>query len=49
MTAADIILLTGGLTTAKVLSRGIPDVLVDPIPARKIENEFLLNWEWLLK
>lgn len=46
MTAADIIVTKpGGLTTAEVLSRGIPMVIVDPIPGQEDRNtEFLLNW-----
>jgi len=46
MTAADLIITKpGGLTTAEVLAKGLPMVIVDPLPGQEDRNtEFLLNW-----
>ncbi|MGI6065523.1 MAG: MGDG synthase family glycosyltransferase [Bacillota bacterium] len=46
MSAADLIVTKpGGLTTAEVLAKGLPMVIVDPLPGQEDRNtEFLLNW-----
>jgi len=46
MSAADLIVTKpGGLTTAEVLAKRIPMVIVDPLPGQEYRNtEFLLNW-----
>lgn len=46
MSAADLIVTKpGGLTTAEVLAKGLPMVIVDPLPGQEYRNtEFLLNW-----
>jgi len=51
MAAADLIVTKpGGLTTAEVLARQLPMVIVDPLPGQEDRNtEFLLNWGLAMK
>ncbi|MGI6684943.1 MAG: MGDG synthase family glycosyltransferase [Bacillota bacterium] len=46
MSVADLIITKpGGLTTAEVLAKKLPMVIVDPLPGQEYRNtEFLLNW-----
>ncbi|ATW23934.1 hypothetical protein DCMF_03190 [Candidatus Formimonas warabiya] len=46
MSAADLIITKpGGLTSAEVLAKKLPMVIVDPLPGQEDRNtEFLLNW-----
>ncbi|MEL7568415.1 MAG: glycosyltransferase [Dehalobacterium sp.] len=51
MSAADLIVTKpGGLTTAEVLAKKLPMVIVDPLPGQEYRNtEFLLNWGLAVK
>lgn len=51
MSVADLIVTKpGGLTTAEVLAKKLPIVIVDPLPGQEYRNtEFLLNWGLAVK
>lgn len=51
MSAADLVISKpGGLTSAEVLAKGLPMVIVDPLPGQEDRNtEFLLNWGVAMK